>query len=84
MQDTAGGLTVRVIPRNTPIPTRRTKTFSTAVDNQQDVVIRIMEGERALSRDNEILSQLELTDIIPAPRGVPQIEVSFELDVGST
>ncbi|EON99355.1 putative glucose-regulated protein [Phaeoacremonium minimum UCRPA7] len=78
--DTAGNLTVKLIPRNYPMPIRRTKIFSTAVDDQQDVVIKVMEGERALSEGNELLGQLELTGILPAPRGVPQIEVVFELD----
>ena len=65
------------------MPIRRTKIFSTTVDDQQDVVIKVMEGERALSEGNELLGQLELTGILPAPRGVPQIEVIFELDVRS-
>ena len=65
------------------MPIRRTKIFSTAVDDQQDVVIKVMEGERALSEGNELLGQLELSGILPAPRGVPKIEVVFELDVRS-
>ena len=70
-----------MIPRNIPLPTRKTKVFSTAADNQENVRIRVLEGERAFSKANKILGEIELTGIAPAPRGVPQIEVAFEIDV---
>ena len=78
--ETKGGVMTKLIERNTAIPTKRSEVFSTAEDNQSSVLIQVYQGEREFARDNKPLGTFELTGIAPAPRGVPQIEVSFDID----
>ena len=78
--ETLGGVMTKLIDKNTTIPTRKTQVFSTAEDNQPAVTIKVYQGERPMAVDNKSLGQFELTGIAPAPRGVPQIEVSFDID----
>ncbi|TMD69745.1 MAG: molecular chaperone DnaK, partial [Chloroflexi bacterium] len=78
--ETMGGVTTVLIPRNTTIPTRKSEIFSTAADNQPSVDIHVLQGERPLARDNRTLGRFRLDGIAPAPRGLPQIEVAFDID----
>ena len=78
--ETEGGIFTRMIDRNTTIPTKKSQTFSTAADNQNAVTIRVFQGERPMAGDNKLLGQFDLVGIPPAPRGIPQIEVTFDID----
>jgi molecular chaperone DnaK len=78
--ETLGGVFTRMIDRNTTIPTKKSQVFSTADDNQNAVTIRVFQGEREMAADNKLLGQFDLVGIPPAPRGVPQIEVTFDID----
>jgi molecular chaperone DnaK len=78
--ETLGGVLTTLIPRNTTIPTRKSEIFSTATDNQTNVEVHVLQGERPLARDNRTLGRFQLVGLPPAPRGVPQIEVAFDID----
>ena len=78
--ETLGGVMTALIPRNTTIPTRKSETFSTAADNQTSVEVHVLQGERQMARDNRTLGRFHLVGIPPAPRGLPQVEVSFDID----
>jgi molecular chaperone DnaK len=78
--ETLGGVTTVLIPRNTTIPTKKSETFSTAEDNQTTVEIHVLQGERQMAADNRTIGKFQLTGIPPAPRGMPQVEVTFDID----
>jgi molecular chaperone DnaK len=78
--ETLGGVTTKLIERNTTIPTKKSETFSTASDNQTSVEIRVLQGEREMARDNKTIGVFHLVGIPPAPRGMPQVEVTFDID----
>merc|ERR1712059_170996 len=78
--ETLGGVFTKLINRNTTIPTKKSQVFSTAADGQTQVELKVHQGEREMARDNKLLGQFQLTGIPPAPRGVPQVEVTFDID----
>ena len=78
--ETLGGVTTKIIPRNTTVPTKKSEVFSTAVDSQPNVEIHVLQGEREFAKDNKSLGTFRLDGILPAPRGIPQIEVTFDID----
>merc|ERR1711881_131956 len=78
--ETLGGVFTRLIPKNTTIPTKKSQVFSTAADNQTQVGIKVLQGEREMAADNQLMGQFDLVGVPPAPRGVPQIEVTFAID----
>src|SRR6185369_7447246 len=78
--ETLGGVFTKLIERNTTVPTRKSEIFSTASDNQPGVEIHVLQGERQFAKDNKTIGKFQLTDIPPAPRGMPQIEVTFDID----
>src|SRR5690606_6543695 len=78
--ETLGGVLTPLVERNTTIPTQKKQVFSTAADNQPAVTIRVLQGERKMANDNKEIGRFDLTDIPPAPRGMPQIEVAFDID----
>ena len=78
--ETLGGVMTKLIEANTTIPTKKTEVFSTAADNQPSVTINVLQGERPMAKDNKQVGRFDLDGIMPAPRGVPQIEVSFDID----
>ena len=78
--ETLGGVMTTLIPRNTTIPTRKSEIFSTATDNQTSVEVHVLQGERQMARDNRTLGRFQLVGLPPAPRGVPQVEVTFDID----
>merc|ERR1712203_184029 len=82
--ETLGGVFTKLINRNTTIPTKKAQVFSTAADNQTQVGIKVFQGEREMAADNKLLGQFDLVGLPPAPRGVPQIEVSFDIDANGT
>merc|ERR1719146_252945 len=81
--ETLGGIFTRLIPRNTTIPTKKSQEFSTAADNQTQVGIKVLQGERDMAADNKMLGQFDLVGIPPAPLGMPQIEVTFDIDANA-
>ena len=78
--ETQGGIMTKLIESNTTIPTSKSQVFSTAMDNQPTVDIHVLQGERPMANDNRTLGRFQLTDLPPAPRGIPQIEVTFDID----